>query len=462
MTKLESYESALTLYGKIFSRLSGKSACYFLGTIKRDFVFFLFALIWKGAGGASALKSKSRLLPRNFNEWTFGQNRVVNAPKTDSALWNIDRVYFHDNPDAKRVTEGLLILGCGIDFEKHFTLENLGNTKEVRAIVDWTKKPRFGGIQVLIFFLENLASLCRAQRILAQRCALKCSLMAFLRYFVYYAFASARIRAMIWRAAKNKDIGKVMSSDLSNVIGNSFILWSNFYGLSQIAYPHGSPLFLDKDRYFEPEEYYIWTIYQKNYAVHTSGGKQMNFARHPPKWAEHPRPPLVLKNKIRQITIITSMEENLEIPFGDREKLISYIEAIAQFAASKDISVYIKSHKLLDWHDDYDALSKKYGNVTHVKKRWRTEQLENIDIGILMNTSTTMALQLLSLGIPVVTCKDVMSEIVHAHFCAPYFPDIAESKENVLRILETLIRSNESYKQAQIKAREAFFAAIHI
>lgn len=462
MTKLEAYESALTLYGKIFLELPGRNARYFFGTIKRDFVFFLFALIWKGAGGASELKSKSRLIPKNFNEWTFGRRTILLAnspanPWTGTALWNIDCDYFRKNAPPLKNSRGITVLGCGIDFEKSFDLETLAHERNILGV---EKKSYFHNVKSTPFFLQNCSVLFKIYRILKKNCTLRCSLIAFLRYFFYCAFVSARIREMIQGVAKNNNIGKIMSSDLDNVVGNSFILWARFYGLAQIAYPHGSPFFLNKNRYFEPEEYYIWTIYQKNYALETNSGKDTKFIYYPPKWAtadagqtprwpSGPNPPL-------KIAIITAMEENLEIPLGNRETLLDSMEEIAKFAVARNILVYIKSHKLLDWHDDYDALCRKYNNVIHFKKRWRTEQLQNITIGVLMNTSTTMALQILALGIPVITCKDVMSEIVPKHFSAPHLQHKSENVASLLGILEGLVSDKKKYELAREQAVQIF------
>ena len=457
MSKLKAYESALALYGTIFSQLKGKNERYFFGTIKRDFVFFLFALIWKGACGASALKSKSRLLPKNFNEWTFGRISIV-QPQNDPSLWNIDREYFRNNGAMPRTAEGIAILGCGIDFEKSFDFASLARERKILTLA---KKSRAYDIKSLPFFLQNFIALFSIHRLMKKSCQLHCSLAAFLRYFIYYAFASARFRSVVFCAANNSSIGKVMSSDLDNVIGNSFILWSNFYGLPQIAYPHGSPVSLNRNRYFKPKEYYVWTIYQKKYAQDT-GNRETKFISITPKWAQDPPPLPIQSRAIKKIIIVTAMEENLEIPFGNRDILLSYIGEVAKLAARKNISVFIKSHKLLDWHDDYNNLCKKYGNLIHVKKRWRTEQLREIDLAILMNTSTTMALQLLSLGIPAITCREVMSEIVPKHFSAPYFDIVVKNKAELLNTLRNIISSNELYREAQGKSLAIFSAAIKI
>lgn len=457
MTKLEAYESALSLYGKIFSELRSRDARYFFGTIKRDFVFFLFALIWKGTGGASELKSKSRVIPRNFNEWTFARRTILLTSTSTSqllgeaALWNADRAYFRKHAPAQKTSDGVAILGCGIDFEKNFDLETLARERE---ILGTPQKSFLHNIKSIPFFLQNFFALFAMYGALKKSCVVRCSLTAFLRYFIYYAFASARIRAMIKDIAKDERIGKVMSSDLDNVVGNSFILWSHFYGLAQISYPHGSPVSLNKNRYFEPEQYYIWTIYQKNYVLETNGGKPIRFIYHPPKWAINPSPSS--KNGVCKIAVITAMEENLEIPFGNREVLLDYVEEIAKFAAERNISVYIKSHKLLDWHDDYDRLCQKYSNISHIKRRWKTEQLQDIDTGILMNTSTTIALQLLSIGIPVITCRDAMSEIVPKHFSAPYLQYKSENAADLLGILEGLMSDKKKYELACEQAVQIF------
>ncbi len=461
MTKLESYESALSLYGAIFLRLKGKEARYFLGTIKRDFVFFLFALIWKGAGGASALKSESRLIPRNFNEWSFGRNAILSMNPTAFGggvnFWNIDRDYFRSNASPQKNAQGIAVLGSGIDLEKIFDLADLDRERRITIVV---KKSRAHDIKSFPLFLQNFTTLFSIYNILKNICALQCSITSFLRYFIYYAFASARIRAMVQRVAANPSIGRVMSSDLDNVIGNSLILWSRFYGLAQIAYPHGSPLVVNKNRYFEPEEYYIWTTYQQKYTDEFCV-KRPKLIYRAPQWAVQP-PLQYAGRRMSHIVIVTAMEENLEVPFGEPDKLVNYIESICQFALEKKMTICIKSHKLLDWHSDYDKMCQKYSNLIHVKKRWRIEQLQEMDIGVFMNTSTTMALQMLSLGIPIITCKEVMSEIVPKHFSAPYFPHIVNSKEELIDHLEKLRQSKDLYRNRQIEARDIFLKSIII
>jgi len=459
MTKLEAYESALALYGAVFSQIASKEMRYFLGAIKRDFVFFLFALIWKGARGASELKSKGRLIPRNFNEWSFGKRAILlNTPATadnPEYIWNIDRDYFRANAPGQKTAKGIAVLGSDIDLEKTFDLADLARAREISIV---SKKSRLRDIQAVSFFLENFIALFFVYRALKNNCAFHCSLVQFLRYFIYYAFASARMRAMVQKVAANPNIGKIMSSDLDNVIGNSLILWSRFYGLAQIAYPHGSPLVVNKNRYFEPEEYYIWTTYQQKYSDEFCI-KKPNILYRAPQWVGQP-PSQYAGHRMSRIVIVTAMEENLEIPFGERDKLIAYIESICRFAREKNIDVCIKSHKLLDWHADYDKLCQKYSNLIHVKKRWRIEQLLEVDIGVFMNTSTTMALQMMSLGIPIITCKEVMSEITHKHFRAPYFPHIVNSKEELIYDLEKLRQSKDLYRNRQIEATDTFLKSI--
>ncbi len=471
-TKLTSYETALALYGLIFSQLKRKEQRYFLGTIKHDFVFFIFALIVNGTRRDNGnFQSKSRIIPRNFNEWHFGKRRITfdnTAPnESNSSLWNRDRDYFLNNTSARKNTDGIAVLTYGIDLEKSFELENLTKEREIKAIVDWkgdlkhaningamvVKKSLISNIKSLPYFLENLAALAPIYRGLAKNCGLRCSLPAFLRYFIYYAFASARIRSIISRLSKDNRIGKVMLSDLDNVVGNSFSLWSQFYGFSQIVYPHGSPVFLNKNRYFEPDEYYIWTTYQKTYAKETQNSRT-KFIPFPPKWLQ--KFSIKQKEEVRKITIVTAMEENLEIPFGNKEKLIDYIEEICEFALERNILVNIKSHKLLDWHDEYDKLCARYKNLTHVKSRWNIEEITETDIGVLMNTSSTLSLQLLYCGIPVITCEESMSEIVPKHFSAPRLQFIVKNKIELLKILEQLTSDKEFYKKAQTQALETF------
>lgn len=477
-TKLTSYETALTLYGLIFSELRREDQRYFLGTIKRDFAFFLFALIVNGAHRDNEnFRSKSRLIPRNFNEWHFGKKRITfdNTAfrEGNSSLWNADRDYFLNNTRKRKNAAGIAVLTYGVDLKKSFDLENLTKEREIKAIVDWRgdlehaeingvtviKKPLILSIKSLPYFWENLAALALIYRGITKNCNLRCSLPAFLRYFIYYAFASARIRAIISGLANDKRIGKVMLSDLDNVVGNSFSLWSQFHGLSQIVYPHGSPVFLNKNRYFEPDEYYVWTTYQKAYAKETRNSKT-EFIPFLPKWLR--KFSVKQKRGVRKITIVTAMEENLEIPFQDKDGLINYIGEICKFALKKNILVNIKSHKLLDWHDEYDKLCARYKNLTHVKKRWGIEEIKETDIGVLMNTSSTLGLQLLYLGIPVITCGETMSEIVPKHFSAPYLQFLVKNKTELLQILEHLTSDKEFYKQAQTQALETFRSILTI
>ncbi|MAF42801.1 MAG: hypothetical protein CMI54_01350 [Parcubacteria group bacterium] len=479
MNKLQAYEKALTLYGSIFSQLTTKESRYFLSTLKHDFVFFLFALIWKRANlkeGSSLRKNLSignHFFPRNFNEWQFN-GRWLSFGENNQELWEVDKNHFIKEGITKREGKRLAVLTYGLDLERAFNFQELLKERDIGTVIDWQgnlkgnpsfkiiKKSKIFNPLFFYFFIKNIRVLFKIYQLLKKECQTNSSLLDFLRYFTYSAFVSARIRFFLKILAKNKSIGTVILSDLDNTWGNSFLFWSHFYGFKQVVYPHGSPLIFNKNRYFAPNEFYIWTNYQENALKEQK--TYSGITPFLPSWLKNiDQGRLEIRNKknqVRRLAIITGMEENLEVSFSDREKIIDYMEEISDFASRNNLLVRLKSHKLLDWHRDYDNLAQKYECVTHVKERWKLEDLENIDLAILMNTSTTLALQLLFSGVPIITCKELISEILTKHFSVPYFQFVAKTKLEVQDYLGRLINDEEFYQKAQDEARSIYNSAI--
>lgn len=463
MERIKAYEKALTLYEKIFSGLRNREERYFLGTIKHDFVFFLFALIFNSSYQGKKKNSVfigKRFFPRNFQEWRFGARHIILDETEINTNWSADKDYFRADEVIKRTGEKMAVLTYGLDFERAFNLEVLKKEGEIGAVIDWRRKihwtfrPSF-----FYFFWQNFLALGRIYGLLKRSSKVYCSLFDFLRYFLYYAFLSAQIRSLIKTLSKDESLGAVIFSDLDNAWGNSFLLWSYFYGFRQIVYPHGSPFIFNKNRYFEPEEFYLWTTNQENCLKECSSKTKINLLR-PKRTAEIFSQEELKKDKIKKIIIATAMEWNLEIPFGDRETLLSYIEEIAGFACKNGISVTIKSHKLLDWHEDYNIISKKYPCLTHVRERWKTDKLKEMDLAILMNSSSTMVSQLLSLGIPAITCREVLPEILTKHFSIPEFQFVAKSKEELRELLGRFLSDKEFYIKARKQAQSIFASII--
>jgi hypothetical protein len=474
MTKISSYEKSLTLFGRIFSKLSDDRGRYFLGAIKHDFVFFLFALIWRGDNssekkGFSAGDKQigKRFFPKNFNEWKFGSRFIV-FEETNRDLWDLDIKYFRNNEQEKKQGGQSAVLTYGLDFGRAFTLDSLGREEKIGVVVDWqgdlpggsfrtVKKWRvFLSASFYGFILQNLNYLAKIYGILTKNCRTNVSRFDFFRYFVYYTFQSARIRCLMMILSGYPDIGKVIFSDIDNAWGNSFMVWSRFYGFSQIAYPHGASLYLDQHRYFEPDVYRVYTVCHKE-AIEKSGSPS-RIVVSSPAWlkGDYLSDKSAGNRPVKKIAFVTGMEKNLEVPFGDKETIMNYLGALSGFSREKGVSLLIKSHKLLDWHQDYDDFSKKFDGVSHIKDRWNYNDIRQIDIGILASTESTLALQLLCLGKPVITCSEAVSPIYKKHFSAPDLQFVANYRQDLLCFLERLLTDNDFYLRSQEEARLLF------
>lgn len=462
MRKLQAYENALTLFGKIFFQLKSKESRYFFASIKFDFVFLLFALIC-GGSGVKHIKPGKRFFPRNFNEWQFGQRHIF-FDNNNPNLWDIDKDYFRRDAIAKRNGDGLAVLSYGLDLGRAFTLEELNRKERVLSVINWDSRIRWLmllSINFFYFFFKNIAALLKIYKIMLQNCRTNLFFPDFLRYFVYYAFHSARIRCAVKALLSNRAIGKVIFSDIDNAWGNSFMLWSKFYGFHQIVYPHGSSLYFNQRRYFEPEIYYVYTTHHER-AIKNSGSSSATIISLP-GWLKKDtsiyRP--VKREIINNMALITGMEKNLEVPFGDKEIMLNYLEDLSSFACSRHIALLIKSHKLLDWHKEYDDFSKRFQCVKHVKERWNQQDIGQIDLGILAVTESTLALQLLRLGIPVITCAEILPEIWTKHFFAPHLQFMVNSKKELLELLDRLLQDKSFYLKAQEEAFLIFGSFIH-
>ena len=462
MTKLQAYENALTLFAKIFSQLKGRENRYFFATIKFDFVFLLFALIY-GGSGVKDVKPGKRFIPRNFNEWQFG-DRVILFDNNNQNLWDIDKDYFRRDIITKRNGDGLAVLSYGLDLGRAFTMEELNEKEKVGAVIDWAspKKWRvFFSVLFFSFFYQNLAALFQIYRFLGKNSKTNLSLFDFLRYFLYYPFHSARIRYFLEVLSRNKTIGKVIFSDIDNAWGNSFMLWSKFYGFHQIVYPHGSSLYFNQRRYFEPETYYVYTTHHER-AIKDSGSSSAVIISLP-GWLKKDTSAYqpAKREIINNIAFITGMEKNLEVPFGDKKIMLDYLEDLSSFARSSHTSLLIKSHKLLDWHKEYDDFSERFQCVKHVKERWSQQDIGQIDLGILAATESTLALQLLRSGIPVITCAELIPQIWTKHLSAPYLQFVVNSKKELLELLERLLKDKEFYSKSREEAVSIFNSLIY-
>ena len=234
------------------------------------------------------------------------------------------------------------------------------------------------------------------------------------------------------------------------------MLWSKFYGFRQIVYPHGSSLYFNQHRYFEPDIYYIYTTHHEK-AIKDAGFSPKVIIS-APRWLKAEE--IVKRNTILNIAFITGMEKNSEVPFGDKEILFDYLESLSHFACQRNLSLLIKSHKLLDWHKDYDGFANKFLCVKHIKERWTQQDIGKIDLGILVTTESTLALQLLHAGIPVIPCTELVSQIWTKHLSAPYLQFTAASKKELLDLLERFLKDKEFYLGAQQEARAISFSLL--
>lgn len=479
MTRLTAYEKALTLYGKIFSHLRLREDRYFLATIKYDLVFFLYALIWKSRSLSSwSLAPKppgkigNHFFPRNFNEWRFG-NRFILFQENDSNWWNKDKLFFRKDKIQKRIGKKIAVLTYGLDLEKAFDFQDLIIDRKIGAVIDWKgdlgtslpfkviKKTKFFlDLRFFNFLFKNFKVLFKIYRFLIKNYQTNLTWFDFFRYFAYCALISARIRFFLKILSADQSIGKVIFSDLDNSWGNSFLFWSYFYGFGQICYPHGSSLYFNKNRYFNPEICYVWTTYHQK-AIAKEGYFTKIILDLPPKLKKSPpTEKQISKNKVVTLAFITTMEKNLEVPFSNKKILLDYLDALSRFLCHKKLSLIIKSHKLLDWHQDYDRLTKKYPCLKHIKRRWKIEDLPKVDLAILTNPETTLTLQLLSMGIPVITLAEVMPKIWTNHFSVPYFQFVVKTKSELFDLLERFFQDKGFYQKAHQQAKLIFSSMI--
>ncbi len=439
MTKLEAYEEALTIFGSLFEALAEREERYFLASIKFDLVFFLFALI-ENKGSTRALQM--RLFPSNFNEWSFG-NKWLEGKENNPALWDRDIAYFRSEKKEKRKGNVLGVLNLGLDLKRFSTIEELSSAETLR-IVDWKQK-RFN----IFFFIQNVRTLLWTYRFL-RTYETNLTVLRFFRYFLYYAFHVARVRSKVCSLAKDGEVGKVLFSDIDNAWGNSFMLWSKYYGFSQIVHPHGSSLYHNKRRYFEPDLYYVYTTHHER--VLRELGLTSEVVRLLPKWAGGA--PEAHSENPKNIVFVTGMEKNLEVPVAEKETLLRYIQELS----TQELPIAIKSHKLLDWHKEYDALTSSL--VRHVHERWSVADIANVGVGVLATTESTLALQFLYCGVPVITCRELVSEIWTKHWSAPILQFEVASSSELMELLARMKEDTEFYKEARREARGQFSSLV--
>ncbi|MBI2625272.1 MAG: hypothetical protein HYW70_02985 [Candidatus Nealsonbacteria bacterium] len=464
MTKLNTYEAALTLYGELFSALRNRGERYFLGSIKRELIFLFFALIWNKDNPSKTPSAKIgvRFPPRNFNEWKFG-SRYIGFNEINPELWDLDQKYFNDDIVPKRTGKKSAVLSYGFDLKRAFQLQDLMKEINIGTVVDWKGNlKRDEGFAVikkpwpsLKFWIGNTITVFKIYRFLKKKTAPGPSLFDFLGYLSYQTFVSARIRTILKTISKDKSIGSVVFSDVDNILGNSFSLWSRLFGFSQIIYPHGSPFDFNKHRFFKPDQYYIWTKFQENDARSKNPGVK-TIPLVPERFKKNPQLDNKIREKIKNVIIATTMEENLEVPFGDKDKIVEYIREICDFLKGKGVSVYIKSHALLDWHEEYDKLAKEYDFLEHVKERWGLDKQKDMDLAIMLNPRTTLTMQLLYLGIPTIISLETTPEIAQKHFSVPNFPLSVKTKKELISLLDRFLSDKDFYRKAREEALATF------
>jgi hypothetical protein len=141
-----------------------------------------------------------------------------------------------------------------------------------------------------------------------------------------------------------------------------------------------------------------------------------------------------------------------------RKEVCDYAESAAKEACTKGMPFVIKSHKLLDWHDTYDTLAARYPCVTHERERWGIAALSRIRYAILATTESSMALQLLYCGVPVITLGTVVSQVWTKHLSAPLF-NPAYSQAELAEKIAALDRTEE-YERAAAESRRLFESLI--
>lgn len=470
MTHLEAYERALTLFGELFFRLKGKKARYFLASIKSSFVFFLYGLILNGervTSGGTLHAGKEKIFPRTSADWSFGA-QYLKYEKNDAELWNADKVFFTNERSENRVGEGVAVLSYGLDLHRAFELGDLEKKEKIGALVNWT-----GGLKsrpypitrnsdiyftssCLYYFLMHIKYLFDVLKELRNMGGANMGMVFFIRHFINYAFCSARVRGAIQVLSRNKALGRVLFSDVDSIWGNAFMLWSKEAGFAPIAYAHGSSLYANKRRYFYAEKYYIYAMHHERLIKEDNLADRVEMIL--PHWLkdESNAPTISDRNSIKRIAFVTGMERNLEAPFTDQKLVIGYINKLAEFTNRNGLSLVIKSHKLGDWHERYNKIANQFSHVEHIQSRWSLIDLKNVDLAVLAATETTLALQLLSLGIPVVTCIELVPEIRFKHFGDPEIQLSVSSVAELIEMISQLQENADLYRNSRKQAKELF------
>lgn len=463
--KQEAYERALTLFGRIFFNTPEDDARFFLGTIKMNVVLLFYALIIE----RETDEGRNPLFPKSTGAWRFGDHFIV-FEENNSELWDTDKEYFTMHKQEKRSETGVAVLNYGVDLERFASLEEIQQHENVSAVFGATgnlgSEASFAVLRkrhlLLVpafyrFIFRHTAVLIRAYRVLVRHAETSVSLVGFLRYLWYPAFQSARFRGILALIARRRLAGTILFSDMENSTGDSWMLWSMQYGFRTKVYSHGSSLHSNQRRYFAPDTYYVYTTHHER-AIENAGFSSPEVVLSRSRRIQESRPAAdtASRQTVRRAAFITGMERNCEAPFTDTAVLMRYAEQLAAFFERTETPFVIKSHKLRDWHEQYDALARHFSTTEHIKTRWSGDDLENIDVGILASTETTLTLQLMQRGIPVVTCAEIIPAIRTEHFFDPLFPFVARSEEDVLRYLERLMQDEDAYREASASARRTF------
>jgi hypothetical protein len=426
-------------------------------SLNSTLIFLTYCLIKNASNIRLGVNNHAALIFfRNFDSWAcekFYVNIISKGKK------NFSKKNFilpqTDLPHLNYQKQRIGILNYGLDLHKFFSNKDLKKFKNINAILRWgnekkSKDVHYYSTSIVFFsyvfyrnFILSLFVIIKFYLYLQKNTETNLSIFGLLRFTLYPCFALSRIGALIDCMRKKSNINTFLFSDISNVYSSSFMAWSDYYKCYTIVHSHGGSMDLNGYLPHYPNFYYVSTAYLRRLLNSVCSENTIIYKE---KYQFDPRYSFK-KNigKPKIIAFVTGMELNKNTPIGDKNKILKYLEKLINLTKKYQITLIIKSHKLLDWHDDYEKLASEHNHVQHVKARWKPNDLLDIDLAICASTETKLFLDFLLKGRTTLVCSSLIPDIKKIYHFNPTFSTSCKSLDQLIDLLEKYI-TNRPYR----------------